>query len=296
MDSNKMDVLAEMAKVRRLLREPVPTLKQMRGMMSEQERTSTRTDTGSQPDNYHYFSVSETTDNEPVCPTCHTPANVGLMKSNAQPGDVNFGKPVKCLDPFHQDNRERRMQKISQLGPDDVRRVLDDISRNAKNAAMLDAAQGAIDAGFGWYYFWGGPGNAKSEVLKAIVNNMNSTGRGPAIYTTFGRLLMYMRQAYSKDAGQSEIDRFDSLVNVPCLAIDEMDKPKESDWMKEFRFQFLDARYISAVNRQSLTIYAGNPNPKLIFDEVIYDRFRDGRFHIVENTAKSARPGMDWVK
>lgn len=247
------------------------------------------------PDDY-YRTVAAIPDIEDVCPTCGTPANVGLMRSDAMPGERDFGKLIKCNHEFHQQTREQRLQKISQLGPDDVKRQLSDIGRNPGNAAMLDAAQDAIKTGYGWYYLWGGPGNAKSEVLKAIVNDMNKTGRGPAVYTTFGRLLMYMRAAFNKDAGQSEIARFDELVRVRCLAVDEMDKPKESDWMLDFRFQFLDARYISAVNGETLTIYAGNPNPKIVFDEVMFDRFRDGRFMIVQNTAKSARPAQRWNK
>jgi hypothetical protein len=71
-----------------------------------------------------------------------------------------------------------------------------------------------------------------------------------------------------------------------------MDKVKESEWLQEFRFQFLDNRYNSAHNKQTMTIFAGNPNPAAIYDDVLYDRFRDGRWRIVENTAPSARPGL----
>jgi DNA replication protein DnaC len=186
----------------------------------------------------------------------------------------------------------QRLQQVSQMGPEDVKRKLSDIGRNSFNFEILDAAQEAIDEAWGWYYFWGGPGNAKSEVLKAIVNECNKNGKGPAMYTSLGRIISYIKAAFHKDATEDSLARFDKLVNTPVLAIDEMDKVNETEWLHEFRFQFLDTRYNSAHNKKTLTIYAGNPNPAEIYDDVLFDRFRDGRWRIVENKAPSARPGL----
>lgn len=183
------------------------------------------------------------------------------------------------------------MESVSQLGPEDVKRRLDDIKRNSKNRAMLEAAQEILGRGYGWLYIYGGPGNAKSEVLKAIVNQMNEDGRGPAIYTTLTAVIDYIRAGYGNN---DYLERFEKIRRCPVLAIDEMDKIKETEWVEEFRFKFLDARYMLAVNKQGMTVYAGQPHPQTIFDDVIYDRFRDGRFKIVENTAPSARPNMRW--
>lgn len=231
------------------------------------------------------------TDGPPVCPECHTPGETGFFRRDVWPGDPDFGRLLHCEHQFHQSARQDRLRQISQLGAEDAKRRLSDIAVNPKNKAMIEAAQEAIDRGHGWLYVWGGPGNAKSIVLMSVVNEMNAAGRGPAIYTTFSELLDYIKAGFKRN----EFDaRLDALIKAPVLAIDEMDKVKESEWLLEFRFKFLDHRYRSAVNKASLTLFAGNLNPAEIFDEALVDRFRDGRFRIVENTAPSARPMERW--
>ena len=228
---------------------------------------------------------------EPLCPTCHTPAASGYFRSDALPGDPQFGKLVKCGDPFHSEVRAERMAAVSNLGQEDIKRRLADIKPVLGNQAMLEAAANILERGYGWLYIFGGPGNAKSEVLKAIVNQCNEDGHGPAVYTTLGTILDYIRQGY---VANDYLERYQRLIQAPVLAVDEMDKIKQTEWVEEFRFKFLDARYMSAVNKETMTIFAGQPHPKAIFEDVIYDRFRDGRFYIVENKAHSARPQMCW--
>lgn len=229
---------------------------------------------------------------EPLCPTCNTPAEVGLFRVDVPPGHPQFGKPIQCDDPFHAEARAKRLAAVSNLGPEDVKRRLSDIQPEAGNRDALSAARASIERGYGWLYIWGGPGNAKSEILKAMVNQINEAGQGPAVYTTLGTILDHIRQGYVMN---DYLERYQRLVDSPVLAVDEMDKIKNSDWVEEFRFKFLDARYTSAVNKQTLTVFAGQKHPKSIFDDPVYDRFRDGRFCIVENKAQSARPGMRWA-
>lgn len=231
-------------------------------------------------------------DHVELCPECHTEQEAGFYRQDLPPTDPSFGKLVKCNHPFHNGPCQQRLAKISQLGPVDLNRRLDDIKPNDGNKAMLEAARYALDEGWGWFYFWGGPGNAKSEVLKAIVNECNEAGNGPATYTSLGRIIAYVKAAFHKDATSDAMERFDQVVNTRVLAIDEMDKVRDTEWLNEFRFQFLDHRYNSAHNKHTLTIFAGNPNPADIYDNVLYDRFSDGRWRIVENTADSARRYM----
>lgn len=216
---------------------------------------------------------------------------MGLFRQDVPAGHPQFGQPIKCNDPFHGDARAARMAAVSSLGPEDVKRRLSDIKPVSGNQEMLEAAAAIIERGYGWLYIFGGPGNAKSEVLKAIVNQANDTGKGPAIYTTLATILDYIRQGF---VSNDYLERKERLIKAPVLAIDEMDKIKNSDWVEQFRFLFLDARYQSAVNKQTMTVFAGQPHPKIIFDSPIYDRFRDGRFFIIENKAYSARPQMRW--
>lgn len=191
------------------------------------------------------------------------------------------------------------MAKVSNMLPAELNRSLEDIKSLDGNRAMLAAARKMVSDPFGWLYIWGGPGNAKSEVLIAIVNELNRTGNGPAIYTKFSTLIEYMRDAYSErkkkdndpDVDLGFIARFEKMKAVKVLAIDEMDKARETAFMQDFRFDFLDERYRAALTGQTITLFASNENPATL-PEAVWDRVRDGRFKVVENTAPSARPKM----
>jgi DNA replication protein DnaC len=191
------------------------------------------------------------------------------------------------------------MAKVSNMLPAELNRSLEDIKPLDGNRAMLAAARKMVSDPFGWLYIWGGPGNAKSEVLIAIVNELNRTGSGPAVYTKFTTLIEYMRDAYSErkkkdndpDVDMGFIARFEKMKAVKVLAIDEMDKARETPFMQDFRFDFLDERYRAALAGQTITLFASNENPATL-PEAVWDRVRDGRFKVVENTAPSARPKM----
>ncbi len=227
---------------------------------------------------------------EPLCPACKTPEAAGFFRYDVSPGDPNFGKLDKCHDLFHSGIRQKRQSEISQLGEEDLKRQLLDIHRTTQNEQMLDAARRTIDRGYGWLYIWGGPGNAKSEVLKAIVNECFGAGRVPAIYAKLNTITDHIKAGFANNTSAA---RLDELRAAPVLAIDEMDKPQETEWMEAFRFNFLDDRYMSAVNKTTLTVFAGNADPST-FDDVLYDRIRDGRFEIAHNSAPSARRNMRW--
>lgn len=156
---------------------------------------------------------------------------------------------------------------------------------------MLAAAKKMISNPYGWLWLHGGPGNAKSVVLMALVNELNAAGRGPAMYVTFTGLVNWIREAFGKNPDETYVQKMEKILHTRVLAIDEMDKAKTTEWLEEFRFHFLDERYRQGVNGDTVTIFASNSNP----DELpmaLYDRVRDGRFMIVENTAPSARPKM----
>jgi len=228
------------------------------------------------------------------------------------PDDRRFGKPIPCDGPFHTPARLARLAALSNLSTGDLTRRLTDIeemhyTRKAKavdddgkeiwvnvlesNRAMLQAAHKMISDPFGWLYIHGGPGNAKSEVLISIVNEANSAGNGPAMYVTFSHLVNWVREANKPGVAEDYIERFDRLLNVKMLAVDEMDKARSTEFADEFRFQFLDERYRQAIRGETQMIFASNSNPDTL-PIPLWDRIRDGRFMIVENTAPSARPKM----
>lgn len=238
------------------------------------------------------------------CPDCH---GLGFFRADLPVGHPKFGKPIACDNPFHTASRLGRIAQASNLHAGDLARRLADITPIVKrrmvekdgenievitgNKAMLDAAAAMVAKPYGWLYIWGGPGNAKSEVLISVVNEINESGRGPAMYCTYSHLVNWVRDAFKDGAEDGYIQRFERLKGIKLLAVDEMDKARDTDFSNEFRFQFLDEKYRQAILGESQMIFASNTNPNTL-PGPLWDRIRDGRFVIVENTAPSARPNM----
>lgn len=187
----------------------------------------------------------------------------------------------------------RRLRDIDEINYNTPLKIEDGepVDNWISNRAMLTSARQMIDHPAGWLYIWGGPGNAKSEVLIAIVNEVNESGRGPAMYVTFAHLVNWVREAFRDGADESYIQRFEKLKAIKLLAVDEMDKARDTEFSQEFRFHFLDERYRQAILGSTGMVFASNTDPALL-PLPLYDRVRDGRFTIVENTAPSARPHM----
>lgn len=236
-------------------------------------------------------------ENTDTCPNC---GGAGFYRLDVPVGHPEFGKPQRCDHPSHNAERVERVAKMSGLDKADMKKRLRDIKVFPGNQAMIEAAQELITDQYGLLFIWGGPGNAKSEALISIVNELRLKGRA-TLYTKLSRVIEYMREAYSEhqqrekfgpDSGNlGYIDRFERLKKIQVLAIDEMDKIRATPFAEEFCFDFLDERYNSALRGESVTIFASNSDPAE-FPPAIYDRLRDGRFRIVHNTAASARPRM----
>lgn len=253
-----------------------------------------------------------------LCPLC---CGNGFLRLDNPVGHPRFGKFEPCPHPSHQADRLARLARVSEMQPGEMARRVSDIKRVEQrvkikqfdpaqnkeieaveirsNHAMLDAANQMLADPHGWLWIWGGPGNAKSEVLIAMVNELNERGHGPAVYTKFTKLVDYMRDAFDERKRRADdpgfdlgyIARFNRLKSIKVLAIDEMDKVRETPFLNDFRFDFLDDRYRQGVNGQTITLFASNDNPATLPDP-IWDRVRDGRFRVVHNQAASARPYM----
>ena len=239
-------------------------------------------------------------------------------------GHEHFGKLVRCSNEVHQERYVLRLAQLSGLDKSDLTIRLDQfrevhysevdkgkrdrdgspITRQVSNRAMLESARAFVRDPYGFIYLWGGPGNAKTDVLIAIVNEINArAGSVTAVYIKFSKLVEYMREAYienerrksNPDAPASYSQRFNEVKAVKVLCIDEFDfdgeKLRETAFAKEFRFDFLDDRYHQATREATATVFASN-SPAESLPEAIYDRIRDGRFQIIHNTAPSSRPTM----
>ena len=181
----------------------------------------------------------------------------------------------------------------------DMALSLKDITPGEGNKAMLKAARDLSADWYGWLYLYGGPGNAKTITLKALVNAANQAGRGPAMYVKFADVVNWMRDSFSERqaraldpfANMGYVERFERLKQIPVLAIDEMGKERSNEFADEFRFHFLDERYQQGITGQTVTIFASNDDPAGLASP-LWDRIRDGRFRVAEVTAASARRWM----
>lgn len=262
------------------------------------------------------MSLSTLTEQESPQDNCPECGGLGFFRQDLAPGDPGFGKLVRCDHPTHAPAQQKRLASVSGLDQADLSRRLKDINLThfntpklvdgvpidnwISNRAMLIAARQMIDSPKGMLYIWGEPGNAKSESLIAIVNELNAKGYSPAVYTKLSKVVEYMRDSfaelkYRESRGAEAQDlgyiaRFNRLKAVKVLAIDEMDKIRNlTGFVEDFRFDFLDERYRQAGRGETVTIFASNTDPADL-PMPIYDRIRE--FTIVENTAPSARPHM----
>lgn len=241
----------------------------------------------------------------PDCPDCH---GAGWFRPvDAEPGSVAMTKLVRCENPIHATDRVERLAKASALLEADTKTRLSDLTVTRENREMINAARQMIDDPGGWLYIWGGPGNAKSKVLIAIVNEINAAGNGPALYIKFSHLVNLMRDAFSEKSYRQKkaesgidsdnwqnlgyLDRFERLKEIPVLAIDELDKARLTEFAEEFRFDFLDERYRLAEHRIAATIFASQ-TPPVELPDPLRSRVEDGRFKVIHNQAGDARPEM----
>lgn len=238
-----------------------------------------------------------------TCPDC---GGTGFFRLDAPVGSRDFGRIVPCRHPSHSRDKLSRLAGLSNLMPAELEKRLRDIRRNKDNGPMLAAAKEMIRTPRGsWLYLYGKAGNAKSDVLLAVCNEINASDKGPALFVEFARLLNWISEAYAEKAARGKamrmdgempdsmgyIARLDKITSFPVIAIDEFDKARLTDFREEFLFEFLNTRWRQAVAGETSTLFASQTAP-IDWHDPIRSRIEDGRFKIVHNLAPDARPEM----
>lgn len=165
-----------------------------------------------------------------------------------------------------------------------------DSRRGSDTARMIEYAYQFIANPVRMLTIYGKCGNAKTVVLQAIVNACIGRNIG-AIYTTLYDLIGYVREAYQPDALDSAWARMKRLQDIPVLCIDELDKVKATDWVREVETQLFDARYRRGISGELGTVLAMNGDIEEL-PEHLLSRLRDGRNIIVRNNDRDMRPLM----
>jgi DNA replication protein DnaC len=155
--------------------------------------------------------------------------------------------------------------------------------------AAAAAVQRYLMRGWGWVYLWGDPGPGKTFMLKTAVAEFIRGERSAAL-VTWADLLAHLRAGYADDTYD---ERLQHWRTVRLLAIDEMGRAKESDWVTEVESRLLNYRYEQgAIYKRSLTLFASNL-PETAYDEWLASRLRDGRNHVVHVESPDLRPAME---
>lgn len=230
-----------------------------------------------------------------VCPLCE---GLGWVRVDRQPGEPGFGtlEPCGCNEEIGR-RRHERLLEVSGLHPEELELRFSDVIQRSNGeddtAGMLKLARAFVDDPWGILAVWGGYGNGKTLILQAIVNEFRYQRGVWGTYITLKKLLDYVRAGNAQGAGLDARERYEQLLRVPVLAIDECDGPQMTDYAEEFRRSFFDDRYRLALVRRAHTVLAMNCDPSDLPGDV-WDRLRDGRFVVYHNEDGSMRPAMEW--
>lgn len=213
------------------------------------------------------------------------------VRQDLQPGHPDFGKLMPC--PACGGGSVQVIPDDNGLLPAERGLTWADLFENSPEIRTAkDHVKEVLERGYGWVYVFGAYGTAKTTMLKIAIAESQRGGLGAA-YTRMPDFLDNIRLAFDKENPQEDAARrLWRWSHMNVLALDEVEKINETDFVKERRFQLLDDRYQLATREQAgVTLLAGNVKPELL-DPAIASRVRDGRFEVIHLTAKDARPLM----
>lgn len=159
-----------------------------------------------------------------------------------------------------------------------------------QNTSAAEHVQNAVMRRRGLLTLMGKPGTGKTTMLIRAVNMAREAGV-PAVYTTVTDLLDYLRQAYDPKAVLAFDARWELLVNVEVLSLDELDEFNTTPWAMERFLRLIDERW-RAID-SCLTLCATNGRLNMLPDKV-ESRLRDGRASLFELGGADMRPYQQW--
>ena len=87
-------------------------------------------------------------------------------------------------------------------------------------------------------------GCGKTHLAASIANELNESGKD-VMFTTVPDLLDYLRQAFEPQSISRFDKRFQNILGIPILILDDLRIGSGSQWAKEKLFQIIDYRYLS---------------------------------------------------
>ena len=196
--------------------------------------------------------------------------------ATAGPEEIGRMKPLRCRCQTEHDTLRRRryLEQIDGLTVSERSRTWQFLEVGL-NGDVMSFVQNAVQRRRGLITLTGAPGTGKTTMLHCAVNQARTINVTTA-YTTVTDLLDYLRNAYNPNS-QRDLTfdgRWEMLVNVEVLALDEADEFNATSWALERFLRLVDERWRNIDRR--LTIFAMNGDADHL-PEKVASRLSDGR-------------------
>ncbi len=133
---------------------------------------------------------------------------------------------------------------------------------------------------------WGDPGNGKTHLAAAIVNELSQKGY-IVVFQSVPELLQRIRSTFNSENKENETQIMRALLECDLLILDDIGAEKTTEWVEEKLFNIIDGRY----RKELPTLYTSNLEPKELKNQVgkrSYDRMVETSL-TVKNEAASYR-------
>ncbi len=133
---------------------------------------------------------------------------------------------------------------------------------------------------------WGEPGNGKTHLAAAIVNELSKKGY-IVVFQSVPELLQRIRSTFNSENKENETHIMRALLECDLLILDDIGAEKTTEWVEEKLFNIIDGRY----RKELPTLYTSNLEPKELKNQVgkrSYDRMVETSL-TVKNEAASYR-------
>lgn len=133
---------------------------------------------------------------------------------------------------------------------------------------------------------WGEPGNGKTHIAAAIVNELSKKGY-IVVFQSVPELLQRIRSTFNSENKENETQIMRALLECDLLILDDIGAEKTTEWVEEKLFNIIDGRY----RKELPTLYTSNLEPKELKNQVgkrSYDRMVETSL-TVKNEAASYR-------
>jgi DNA replication protein DnaC len=215
-------------------------------------------------------------------PTCEICGGLGYVRYDVPENHQHFGKIFRCNCRQEQADSARIAHLRKQGGLEHLANKTfenfkpegigqSDIDREKMRIAY-DLAVSYAENPHGWLVLKGGFGCGKTHLAAAIANVQIEAGRS-VLFMTVPDLLDYLKASYgasAADTGDNFNTRFEQILNVSLLILDDMGTESPTPWAMEKLFQILNHRYTA----QLPTVVSTNRDLEQ-FDPRIQSRLED---------------------